>query len=177
MPDITPQELNALALTRGPVSLLDVRTPAEFAEVHATGAINVPLDRLTVSSVREALPHAGAAPIYILCRSGARAEIAAEKLASAGAPHGIVVKGGTLAWKAAGLPVEESPVRAISLERQVRIGAGALVLIGVAFALLAHPAFLALSAFVGLGLVFAGITDWCGLGLLLAKAPWNHNRA
>jgi rhodanese-related sulfurtransferase len=62
----------------------------------------------------------------------------------------------------------------ISLERQVRIAAGSLVLIGVLLAYFVHPGFIALSAFVGAGLVFAGVTDWCGMGLLLAKLPWNQ---
>ena len=64
--------------------------------------------------------------------------------------------------------------RVISLERQVRIAAGSLVLLGVALGLLVHPAFIGLAAFVGAGLVFAGVTDWCGMGLLLARMPWNQ---
>lgn len=69
--------------------------------------------------------------------------------------------------------VERGTVKVMSLERHVRIGAGSLVLIGVFLAYFIHPYFIGLSAFVGVGLVFAGITDWCGMGLLLAKAPWN----
>jgi rhodanese-related sulfurtransferase len=88
----------------------------------------------------------------------------------------VVVEGGTEAWIAAGLPVDRGTVTAISLERQVRIAAGALVLLGVLLGWLVHPAFFGLSGFVGAGLVFAGITDFCGMGLLLARMPWN-NRA
>jgi hypothetical protein len=62
----------------------------------------------------------------------------------------------------------------ISLERQVRIAAGSLVLIGSALAWWVHPAFIGLAAFVGAGLVFAGATDTCGMGLLLARMPWNR---
>lgn len=83
------------------------------------------------------------------------------------------VEGGTLAWEGAGLPVVRGR-RVISLERQVRIAAGALVVAGVLLGWLVHPAFLGLSAFVGAGLVFAGVTDTCGMGLLLARMPWNR---
>ena len=78
-----------------------------------------------------------------------------------------------LAWIEAGLPVDRGTAKVMSLERQVRIGAGSLVLLGVILGLLVNPYFIALSGFVGAGLIFAGLTDWCGMGLLLAKAPWN----
>ena len=84
----------------------------------------------------------------------------------------VNVEGGTLAWEKAGLPVVPGK-KAISLERQVRIAAGLLVLLGTAFGWFVHPAFLGLSAFVGAGLVFAGVTDTCGMGMLLARMPWN----
>jgi hypothetical protein len=74
------------------------------------------------------------------------------------------------------LPVTRGVVKVISLERQVRIAAGSLVLVGVLLAIFVHPYFIGLSAFVGAGLVFAGITDWCGMGLLLAKLPWNSRK-
>jgi hypothetical protein len=98
-------------------------------------------------------------------------------MAQAGLDNAVVVEGGTIAWSDAGLPVERAAVKVMSLERQVRIGAGSLVLTGVLLAIFVHPYFLALSGFVGGGLVFAGITDWCGMGLLLAKAPWNNRVA
>jgi rhodanese-related sulfurtransferase len=84
-----------------------------------------------------------------------------------------VVEGGTLAWIEAGLPVTRGTAKVISLERQVRIAAGALVLTGVLLGWFVHPPFFGLAGFVGAGLVFAGITDFCGMGLLLAKLPWN----
>ena len=64
--------------------------------------------------------------------------------------------------------------KAISLERQVRIAAGSLVVLGTALGAFVHPGFLALSAFVGAGLVFAGVTDTCGMGMMLARMPWNR---
>ena len=93
---------------------------------------------------------------------------------AAGYPNVVSVQGGTEAWERAGLPVVRGTATVMSLKRQVRIGAGSLVLLGTALGFLVHPAFFGLSAFVGAGLVFAGVTDWCGMGLLLAKFPWNR---
>ena len=108
--------------------ILDVRTPVEFAEVHAVRAVNVPLDRLNVESLAQVGGVALTQPVYLLCRGGQRATTAAEKLRSLGYTHPVVIVGGTLAWIAAGLPVVRGASRVISLERQVRIAAGALVL-------------------------------------------------
>ena len=85
------------------------------------------------------------------------------------------VEGGTLAWDQAGLPVSRGR-KVISLERQVRIAAGLLVLTGAVLALTVHPWWAGLSAFVGAGLMFAGITDTCGMALMLARMPWNQVR-
>lgn len=115
-------------------------------------------------------------PVYLICRTGRRAAKAAEKLAAEGFDQGVVVEGGIAAWIAAGLPVERGEAKVISLERQVRIAAGVLVLAGVVLGHFVHPAFIGLSAFVGAGLVFAGISDWCGMALLLAKFPWNKRK-
>ena len=155
------------------LALIDVRTPVEFAEVHVPKAVNVPLDQLDLTAILKNRSGAADQPTYLLCRSGARAIKAAEKFAKAGHDVGVVVEGGTLAWIEAGLPVDRGTAKVISLERQVRIGAGSLVLLGVILAFLVNPYFIGLSGFVGAGLVFAGISDWCGMGLLLAKAPWN----
>jgi hypothetical protein len=65
----------------------------------------------------------------------------------------------------------------MSLERQVRIAAGSLVLLGVALGAFVSQWLYGLSAFVGAGLVFAGLTDTCGMGMLLARMPWNRRGA
>jgi rhodanese-related sulfurtransferase len=109
----------------------------------------------------------------LLCRSGGRAQKAAEKFLREGFNESVVVTGGTQAWIDAGLPVERGTIKVMSLERQVRIVAGSLVFIGVVLGWFVHRGFFGLSAFVGAGLVFAGITDFCGMGLLLARMPWN----
>lgn len=171
---VSPAEL-ARALANAPGrTVLDVRTPAEFAEVHAVPARNLPLPDVSASALAAAGHTDRTAPVYLLCQTGHRAVAAADQLAAAGFTQPVVVTGGTEAWLAAGLPVVRGTGKAISLERQVRIAAGSLVFTGVILSQWLHPAFVWLAGFVGAGLVFAGITDFCGMGLLLARAPWNR---
>ena len=151
---------------------LDVRTPVEHREVHIDGCRLVPLDALDAGVMAREL--AGRKAV-IVCRSGNRAKQAAAMMEAAGVVDCVVMDGGMQAWQAAGLPVVRGQ-KAMSLERQVRVAAGLMVLAGVALGTWVHPAWYGLSAFVGAGLVFAGLTDWCGMGLLLAKAPWNQVR-
>ena len=167
---ISPHDLQQRRQEGKVVELIDVRTPVEFAEIHVEGARLVPLDQLD--------PHSLAAgrngdPLYVICRTGSRAAKAYEQLQAAGVQEVYSVEGGTLAWERAGLPVVRGR-KVISLERQVRIAAGLLVVIGVVLGWLVHPGFLGIAAFVGAGLVFAGATDTCGMGLMLAKMPWNR---
>lgn len=171
--NISAAELSKLIATGQP-TIIDVRTPVEFSEVHVEQARNVPLDQLTPDGLVAAGQARRDQPVYLLCRSGQRATKAAEKLAAAGFAAPVVVSGGTLAWIDAGLPVKRGVTRVISLERQVRIAAGGLVFSGVILARFVHPGFIWLSGFVGAGLVFAGITDFCGMGLLIARLPWNQ---
>ena len=158
---------------RGGSLLLDVRMPAEFEEIHIPGSVLHPLSELDPAAVRKLAE--GKTGCVVVCRSGNRARQAAAKLESAGLSNLIVLEGGVLAWESAGLAVNRGR-KTMSLERQVRIGAGSLVLAGVVLGFLANPAFFFLSGFVGCGLIFAGVTDWCGMGLLLAKMPWNNRR-
>jgi rhodanese-related sulfurtransferase len=169
MKTISPVELQKLLTTEPLLPLLDVRTPMEFAEVHVPQARNVPLDELQPSTLQLSKEQ----PVYLLCRSGQRATKAAEKFVKDGFTQPVIIAGGTLAWMEASLPVERGTAKAISLERQVRIAAGSLVLVGVLLGWFVHRAFFGLAGFVGAGLVFAGITDFCGMGLLLARLPWN----
>jgi rhodanese-related sulfurtransferase len=171
---VSPQELHNRKLGGQHVDLIDVRTPIEFSEAHVGFARNVPLDQLSPQSTSAASDSA-AQPLYVICKAGGRGRQACEKLVAAGVTNVVNVDGGTQAWVQAGLPVVRARV-VVSLERQVRIAAGALVLIGALLSLFAHPFWMALPAFVGAGLVFSGITDTCGMGLLLAKMPWNRIR-
>ena len=175
VPTITPTELNALMKQGRAIDLIDVRTPAEFREVHAGPAHNVPLESFDPHAVSRRRNGDPQEPLYVICRSGSRGKTACEKLVAAGCQNVVNVAGGTLAWEQAGLPVVRGQ-KSISLERQVRIAAGSLVLAGSLLALFVHPWFAALAAFVGAGLVFAGVTDTCGMALLLARMPWNQVR-
>jgi len=156
--------------TRKPL-LLDVRTPLEHQEVNLAEARLAPLDELDAAAL--ARQEGAQREVVVICRSGNRARKAADKLAAAGMTQVSLLEGGMQAWEAAGLPANRGR-KVMSLERQVRIAAGLLVLLGVILGVTIHPGFLGLSAFIGAGLVFAGITDWCGMGLLLARAPWNR---
>ena len=169
---ITPQELAELCKEGKKIDLIDVRTPVEYREVHVEIARNVPLDQLDAVALMQARNGSASEPLYVICRSGNRGQQACEKFLQAGFSHVVNIEGGTTACVEAGLPVIRGK-KAISLERQVRIAAGSLVLLGAALAFV-HPAFIGLSAFVGAGLVFAGITDTCGMGMILARMPWNQ---
>ena len=151
--------------------VLDVRTPGEFASVHIEGAILHPLDSLNPNAVQQLA--SGKKHCLIVCQSGKRATMAANQLNAAGISDVCVLEGGMNAWISAGLAVLRGK-GVISLERQVRIAAGILVLSGVLLSQFVHPHWILLSGFVGAGLLFAGITDTCGMGILLARMPWNQ---
>jgi rhodanese-related sulfurtransferase len=173
MKTISPIELQNILAAQPSAAVIDVRTPVEFGEVHVPQARSVPLDELKPGGLQLAKDE----PVYLLCRSGQRATKAAERFAKEGFSQPIVIEGGTLAWIEANLPVTRGTTRVISLERQVRIMAGAIVFTGVLLAHFVNSNFIWLAGFVGAGLVFAGITDFCGMGLLLAKLPWNKRRS
>ena len=152
------------------IQLIDVRTPAEFRSVHAEGALNHPLESLDP----EGLPFEKGETLHLICQSGGRSAKACQLLEAAGYEAVVNVEGGTAAWQAARLPVVEGK-KAMSLERQVRIAAGSLIVTGAAIGCFVHPGGYGLSAFVGAGLIFAGVTDTCGMGMLIAKMPWNRS--
>jgi rhodanese-related sulfurtransferase len=170
---IYPAELARLRSSGKPVQLIDVRTPAEFQEAHVDFARNVPLDQLQPEALT---PGEKGEALYVICRSGNRGKQACQQLEAVGLDV-VNVEGGTLAWEAAGLPVVRGSRKVISLERQVRIAAGFLVLVGAVLAIVVHPYFAGLSAFIGAGLMFSGITDTCGMAMMLALMPWNQVKA
>ncbi len=172
MQSIEVQKL-AEVLESGKVELIDVRTPVEFRETHANNAKNLPLDSPQLKQRIAAGNANTAAPIYLICKSGSRSAMAYRQFADAGVMNVVSVEGGTDAWLIAGLPVVRGK-KAMSLERQVRILAGFLTLLGAMLGYFIHPYFIGLSAFIGAGLMFAGITDTCGMGMMLAKMPWNQ---
>ncbi len=171
---ISPKGLAELSAS-GDVEVIDVRTPVKFREAHLPMARNVPLDALDARQVQRERNGATDRPLYVICRSGARASKACQTLLEAGCTDVVNVEGGTQAWIDAGLPVVRGK-KTISLERQVRIVAGGIVLVGAVLAMIVHPYFAAISAFIGAGLLLAGLTDTCGMGMILARMPWNQTR-
>ncbi|MFI1762523.1 rhodanese-like domain-containing protein [Streptomyces sp. NPDC020800] len=161
------------------LTVIDVRTPGEYASGHLPGALNIPLDR-----IRHALPElrhaAGRGDVVFVCASGARSENAGRLLAEQGV-RTATLAGGTGAWAAAGHDLERPAAcdarAGWSMERQVRFTAGALVLAGIVLGLLVHPAFQILSAGIAGGLVFAALTDTCGMAAVLGRLPHNRPRA
>ena len=161
--------------------ILDVRTPIEHAEkyIGLTHA-HVPLDNLNPTNfiMRHGLD--SDSTILILCRSGNRASQAAEKFITQGYQNVKVIEGGIIACENYGYDLKgnhvtlEGKVKGpLSLERQIRIVAGLFVAIGAILGLFLNSAFMFIPLFVGCGLIFAGVTDRCGMALILTKAPWN----
>jgi len=169
---IKPQELAELSKEGTKIDLIDVRTPVEYREVHVEIARNIPLDQLDPAALMQGRNGSTDKPLYLICQSGSRGQQACQRFIKAGFSNVVNVEGGTMACVEAGLPVVRGK-KAISLERQVRIAAGSLVLLGAVLGWFVHPAFVGLSAFVGAGLIFSGVTDTCGMGMILARMPWN----
>jgi rhodanese-related sulfurtransferase len=147
--------------------LIDIREPDEHARECIEGALNRPVGQL--AKLKDAAP----AVIYY-CRAGNRTASNAGRLAAAADCQSYMLEGGIEAWKKAGLPVQRDTSQPIEIMRQVQIAAGSLVLMGVGLGALLHPAFYGLAGFVGAGLLFAGISGWCGMAKLLEFMPWNR---
>lgn len=164
---VTVSQLRNRAAT--PALLVDVRSGSEFASGHIPSAVNIPMDEIEarVDDLDRNLQ------IVLICQSGKRACMTAELLKPCQRQI-AVLDGGTKAWIQAGLPVVASVRARWSLERQVRLGAGLLVLTGAILALTASLRWVYLCGFAGLGLTFAGLTDLCAMGMILGKMPWNR---
>lgn len=147
--------------------LIDVRSPSEFASGHISGAVNIPMDQ-----IESRLADLGRGPIVLICQMGKRARITASLLEPCQRQI-AVLEGGTNAWIEAGLPIVTNVKTRWSLERQVRLGAGLLVLTGTILALTVNSNWLFLCGFIGLGLSFAGLTDICPIAEILGRMPWN----
>ena len=172
---LTPLNPDRVAemLAQGRAVLIDIREVDEFARRRAQGAVSRPLSAIEQGAAHET----GGRDIVFTCRTGMRTAANRDRLAATAGGRAYVLDGGLDAWAAAGLPLEESRQRPLEMMRQVQIGAGVLVLAGVALGLKFTPLFFALSAFVGAGLVFAGVTGRCGMARLLAVMPWNRPNA
>lgn len=168
------QEIDAQTLKQwleeNSVMLVDVREQAEYATEHIPGAKLQPLSKFEPHQI---IPSAGQ-KIVLYCQSGNRSAKAARQLLEAGFDSVSHLRGGLPTWKNGGYPIEKSENAPISLFRQVQIVAGALVLIGTVLGVFVSSNFLLLSGFVGAGLVFAGVTNTCAMGMLLSKLPYNQ---
>ncbi len=167
---IEPQDAAALAVKESKVKFLDVRTPAEFSEVHIKDAVHVPIDTIKtkINELSQSQQN-----FVVVCRTGNRAFMAADMLQQAGI-HGIkVMQGGMVRWKKVGLPVIKAKTP-LSVERQVQGVAGFMVLCGIVLSWLLHWAFIFISVFVGCGLIFSSLTGSCPMGLMLMKLPYNR---
>lgn len=169
---MTPAEARR-RLDEGSAVLIDIREPAEYARESIPGARLFPLSRLDQAGLS-----ALAAPAIIFhCQGGKRTRDNADRLQACSLPRAYMLEGGLAGWKSAGFPTRIDRSQPIELQRQVQIAAGSLILLGVVLAWLVSPLFIALSAFVGGGLVFAGASGWCGMAHLLALMPWNRKTA
>lgn len=168
--DVTPELLERW-MAAGDTALIDVREDFEHAEERIDGAEFHPLSKFDAEAIRRA--HAGRRIVFH-CRTGKRSLDAANRFRRGDEPL-FHLAGGIEAWKAAGRAVErpEGGPR-LPIMRQVQIIAGGLVTLGVALGVFVSPWFLAIAAFVGCGLMFAGVSGWCGMARLLALMPWNR---
>ncbi|MBX7147528.1 rhodanese-like domain-containing protein [bacterium] len=166
MTSILPKQLSEL-LDKESCCVVDVREPDEFNAAHIKGSHNVPLSQIETGKV--VLPVAQ--KLYLVCQSGVRSERARQVLMARGNQNLICIEGGIKACKNAGLVT--GSLKTLPLMRQVQLVAGFLVVLGIILSKTVHPYFLGLSLFVGCGLMFSGISGFCGMAVLLSKLPFN----
>jgi rhodanese-related sulfurtransferase len=171
LPAIKPAE--ARRLLDGGALLIDIREADEHAREKIPGARHLPLSNLDEIDLAV---HQGK-PVIFHCKSGARTQANASRLAAklGETCEAFVVEGGLDAWRKAGLPVVTDRRQPLELQRQVQIGAGSLAFAGTLLGLFASPWFFAVPAFVGAGLITAGVTGFCGMARILMRAPWNRS--
>ena len=173
-PDTNLQIIDALTLKgwteTAKVDLIDVREPSEYAAEHIPGAKLLPLSKFQPEQV----DFSGDIQVVLYCQSGKRSNQAAQKLINAGFSDFAQLQGGITGWKQLNYPTKINKDAPISLMRQVQIVAGSLVFTGTILGAFVSPWFLILSGFVGAGLVFAGVSNTCAMGMLLAKLPYNQ---
>lgn len=165
---ISPEQ--AVELIRAGAVLVDIRELDEHLRERIPGARHHALSTLEATSPAQP----GDDILIFHCKSGARTQVNAPRLAAAAGCEAYVLEGGIETWKKLGLPVSKDRKQPIAMARQVLILAGSLVLLGMLLGFLVTSAFYLLSALVGAGLVFAGVTDFCASARLLALMPWNR---
>lgn len=168
---ISVQELKKL-IDNDEAMLIDVREPAEHSAENIKQATLIPLSQICMDK----LPNASGKTLVIHCKSGMRSMSACTKLLSENSDlvvHNL--EGGIMAWQQANLPVQSSGKKILPLDRQVQLTIGIFLLIGALFTYFFSPAFILISAFISIGLIFAALSGTCGLQMILAKMPWNQS--
>jgi len=168
---ISPKMLNQGLQDGKRYQLIDVRSSGEYAAAHIPGAVNIPLEQV---ETRFADMHV-TDPVVLVCQSGKRACMGHDLL-DAHRDDLLILDGGTSAWEALSLPIVSGMNSRWSIERQVRLAAGVLVLVGVLLSVIVAQPWIWLAGFVGAGLSFAGLTNVCGMASLFAIMPWNRPR-
>jgi rhodanese-related sulfurtransferase len=164
---ISAQELaDQLASQR--VSVIDVREPMEYASGHISGSLNVPLRRLSQAD----LPNG---PLVLVCQSGNRSAQGLTRLLNRSHPAPVMdLAGGLPNWQQAGYPLRQLKNAPLPLMRQVQIAAGSLILLGLILSNTVAPGWIVITWIVGAGLIFAGVSGFCGMARLLSAMPWNR---
>lgn len=172
MKTLTPKEAQAYMKSNPEKTwvIVDVRSPEEFSFEHIEGSMNIPLD--TVLHHAETLQSYDT--VFLYCQSGNRSGKACATLHAANIPSSVSIDGGITAMRNAGFTVARMK-KGLPLQQQVLLGAGSIVLLGIALSVFVHPWFQLVSAGAGLGLSYAGITGNCMLAKVLSRMPWNHN--
>lgn len=169
---ITISPHDAQELIAHGAKLIDIRDADEYLREHIPAASLAPLSVIEQSGLPDKLR---SEQIIFHCQAGKRTRNNADKLAAIAAPAEVfLLEDGIDGWKKAGLPVAENKSQPLPLMRQVQIAAGGLILIGVVLGFAINSSFFLLSGFVGAGLMFAGISGFCGMARLLDKMPWNQ---
>ena len=166
---VDPDKLHRWQLEEKAV-LIDIREADEYAREHIPGSRLVPLSAFDAADFADS--HDKIAVFH--CGSGSRTAQAAPRILAQGFQEVYQLDGGLAAWKEQGYPTSVNPNMPIPIQRQVQIIAGSMILLGVLLAWLISPWFVLLSAFVGAGLLFAGVSGSCAMATLLGRLPYNR---
>ena len=167
---LTPETLRSWVSEHQDLIVIDVRSAAEFESLHIRGSYNVPLPLL--SEHTDELAARLGSRVVLVCQSGARAEQARQRLGAYGMSTAYVLTGGVPGYASAGGDVVNGKGR-WDLERQVRLAAGSLVVLGLAGGRFVSPKVRMLAGAIGTGLTFSAATNTCAMGKALSAMPWN----
>ncbi|WP_255770620.1 rhodanese-like domain-containing protein [Pseudarthrobacter sulfonivorans] len=165
-----PEALRSWIVEHQDLVVIDVRSAAEFDAMHIRGSYNVPLPLL--SEHTDELASRLGSRVVLVCQSGARAEQARQRLGASGIEGAYVLTGGVPGFAAAGGDVVKGKGR-WDLERQVRLAAGSLVVLGLAGGKFVSPKVRTLAGVIGAGLTFSAATNTCAMGKAISAMPWN----